>query len=223
MKHDTDKSVPVRDDRWLQQECPEAYYMLRAIEGSAEALGWLREKSTTLFLFTRALAGDRQAAGAFRPGHGLDFDDLFGMIRHFDLGHWLGEHHPDLHLVFEAIKGDEGALRRLKRHKAALGRLAESLGPLYRNFHGGDPAADPPAAAGGGGISEDAAADVGCLIGELHLSKGDYAKAVEAFSRSLEVEPTADAYEGRARAYQALAESDARRALELRDRAAVPG
>jgi hypothetical protein len=63
---------------------------------------------------------------------------------------------------------------------------------------------------------ESVTADTACLIGELHLSKGDYAKAVEAFSRSIHSSPTADAHEGRAKAYRALAEADERRADKLR-------
>jgi hypothetical protein len=60
------------------------------------------------------------------------------------------------------------------------------------------------------------AADTACLIGELHLNKGDYLKAVEAFTRALESSPSVDAYEGRARAYRALAASDERKAGGLR-------
>jgi len=62
------------------------------------------------------------------------------------------------------------------------------------------------------------AADTACLIGELHLSKGDYAKAVEAFSRAIRSAPTPDAYEGRARAYRALAEADERRGADAEER-----
>ena len=47
-------------------------------------------------------------------------------------------------------------------------------------------------------IPSSTAADVGCLIGELHLSKGEYHKAIEAFTRAIENQPTADVYEGRA-------------------------
>ena len=63
----------------------------------------------------------------------------------------------------------------------------------------------------------DAAADVSLLIGEMHLRQGDYFKAIEAFTRSIEADPTAaDEYEGRARAYRALAARDERKARELR-------
>jgi hypothetical protein len=65
-------------------------------------------------------------------------------------------------------------------------------------------------------LTGDAAADVSCLIGELHLSKGDYAKAVEAFTRAIDTRPTADAYHGRARALRALAALDERKSQELR-------
>ncbi len=66
-------------------------------------------------------------------------------------------------------------------------------------------------------IPEAAAADVSLLIGEMHLKAGEYAKAVEAFTRSIETNPAAaDEYEGRARAYRALADEDERRAREFR-------
>jgi hypothetical protein len=66
-------------------------------------------------------------------------------------------------------------------------------------------------------ISGDEAADVSCLIGEMHLSKGDYTKAVEAFSRAIDHKPTPDAFYGRARAYRSLAIQDERRVLDLVD------
>jgi hypothetical protein len=223
MKHETDAQIPVRDDRWLERESPEVYWMLRAVEADdPAAYVWLRERSAVLYLFTRAVAGDRTAAAAFGPGHPLDLDDLVGLIRHDDRAHWLGDRHPELHLLFDAVQGDDGALRRLKRKKAPLGRLAEAVRARYRDFEAADDPPPAPAPHAPGEMPEAAASDVGCLIGELHLSKGDYRRAVEAFGRSLEVTPTPDAYEGRARAYRALAELDERRALELRRRAATP-
>lgn len=60
------------------------------------------------------------------------------------------------------------------------------------------------------------AADTACLVGELHLSRGDCGKAIEAFSRAIGLHPTADAYQGRARAYRVLAEQDDERARGLR-------
>jgi hypothetical protein len=216
MKHPTDEPIPTRDDGWLQRECPEAWHMLRAVEGDDTAFAWLREKGAALYLFTRAVAGDRRAAAALVPGHGLDLDDLFGMIWHYDLGHWLGERHPELSILFEAVKGDDGALRRLKRRKAHLARLAEAVAGLYLHYQQEGPPEEPEPPPVDGHIPGPAAADVGCLIGELHLSKGDFERAVEAFTRSLESEPTADAFEGRARAYRGLAERDERRALDHR-------
>jgi len=65
-------------------------------------------------------------------------------------------------------------------------------------------------------VAGSEAADAACLVGELHLSKGDYRKAVEAFTRAIEEGPTADAHEGRAKAYRALAAEDDRAARNLR-------
>jgi hypothetical protein len=221
MKQDTDTPVPVRDDRWLERESPEVYWMLRAVENNDPAAYlWLRERSAVLYLFTRAVASDRTAAAAFGPGHPLDMDDLFGLIHHDDRAHWLGDRHPELHLLFDAMQGDDAALKRLKRKKAPLGRLAEDVRARYREFEAA-PVEEPPPAAphAPGEMPDGAASDVGCLIGELHLSKGDFGRAIEAFGRSLAVTATADACEGRARAYRALADQDERRALELRQRA----
>lgn len=60
------------------------------------------------------------------------------------------------------------------------------------------------------------AADAAYLVGEMHLSKGAYRKAVEAFTRSIEDSPSADAFEGRARAYRGLADEDERTAAGLK-------
>ena len=66
-------------------------------------------------------------------------------------------------------------------------------------------------------IPEGAAADVSLLIGEMHLKDGEFARAIEAFTRAIEANPqAADEYEGRARAYRALAAEDERKARELR-------
>lgn len=72
-------------------------------------------------------------------------------------------------------------------------------------------------------LTEGAAADVSLLIGEMHFKEGEFARAVEAFTRAIESNPqAADEYEGRARAYQALATEDERKARELRAAAALP-
>jgi hypothetical protein len=60
-----------------------------------------------------------------------------------------------------------------------------------------------------------AAADAACLIGEMHLVQGEPVRAIEAFTRAVEAHPTADAYQGRARAYRELARRDEQRAREV--------
>ncbi len=65
-------------------------------------------------------------------------------------------------------------------------------------------------------LKGNAAADAACLIGEMHLRKGEPEKAIEAFTRALASHPTADAYEGRAKAYRALADRDDRQARACR-------
>jgi len=202
-------------DGWLREENPDVYYMLRALDGDEGAFGWLERKSAALYLFTRALAGDKKALKALESAGELDLQDLDATIATCDLDQWLDEKRPELSMVFEAIKGDDDALRRLRRKRSGLAKLAEALRGSYRKEQQGDPARDPDHPAGGP-IPDGAAADMGCLIGEMHLGKGDYGKAVEAFTRSIESNPSPDVYEGRARAYRALALQDERKAQELR-------
>ena len=209
-------------DGWLREEYPDLYYMLRAVDGDPEALGWLELKSRGLALFTRAVGGDRKALKTLGSGQRLDLDDFYGTIDNCDVSPWLSDKHPELALLCAAIKGDDDALRRLKRKKASLAKLAQAVRGPYEEYRRRDPdalAAPTPAPDPGQAIPDGAAADVGCLIGELHLSQGDFAKAVEAFTRSIDNNPSADVYEGRARAYRALAAEDERRARELRAKA----
>jgi hypothetical protein len=97
--------------------------------------------------------------------------------------------------------------------EAPRGRYPRVTGRVGRN--------PPRPAAGAAGGSQELggpeAADTACLVGELHLSRGDHGKAVEAFSRAIELRPTTDAFLGRARAYRALAEADERSARQARD------
>jgi hypothetical protein len=208
-----------QDRAWLERENPEIYYLLRAMDQNAEALRWLQTKGEGLYLFARALGGDRKALQLFKGDRTPRLDEVYDTIYHCDLEEWLGENYPDLHLLFEAVRGDEASLKRLRRKKVALGRLAEGLRAGYRDYHEEEEPAPAPQGNGSADIPEGAAADVGLLIGEMHLKNGEFHKAVEAFSRSLESEPTADAYDGRARAYLALAADDERSARGLRDRA----
>jgi hypothetical protein len=121
----------------------------------------------------------------------------------------LAERHPELQLLLKAVRGDDGAHHRLQRKKAGLGRLVRFLRDVCGAGQGPDDGAD-------GSITEHAAADVGLLVGEQHLREGNFHRALAAFSRAIEVEPTPDAYEGRARAYRGLAENDERKAAALR-------
>jgi len=72
---------------------------------------------------------------------------------------WLAERHPELHGVFEADQGRRGAVAPAQRKKRA-----DELARLVR-----------AAAKSDDGLAETAsggAADVGCLVGEMHLSRG---------------------------------------------------
>jgi hypothetical protein len=220
MKDTTENKASVPDRAWLVEEDPEVYYLLRGMEGDREALKWLKHKGEGLYLFAKALDGDRPALDALSSRKPSELADLCDTIAHCDVEQWLEEHYPDLHRLFAFVRGDETTLRGLKHRKVTCKRLAEVVRKKYRNYHDADADGEPEASANGApAIPEGAAADVGCLIGEMHLQNEEFHKAVEAFSRAVETNPTADAYEGRARAYRGLADLDERAAQLLRGRA----
>src|SRR5436190_14938477 len=190
-----------QNDTWLKAENADLYWMLRALTGDADALMRLESEGRGLALFTRALTGDKKALAALDEGGDLELDYVHGLAENCQQCGWLAERHPVLHAVFEAIKGDEGPLRHLKEKKPGLTKLAR----LVRGAREVTPK-----------LTAASPADVGCLVAEMHLSKGEYVKAIEAFTRALETAPTPDAYEGRARAYRALADADELRAAELK-------
>ena len=191
------------DDAWLKDDNPDLYLILHTLAGDADALGRLEREGRGLALFTLVLAGNKKALAALQTGGDLELDYVHGLAHNCQQSGWLAERHPELHGVFEAIKGDEGPLRRLKGKKPGLIKLAR----LVRAAAKSDDALTEASSGG--------AADVGCLVGEMHLSKGEYARAVEAFTRSLVVSPTPDAFEGRAKAYRGLAALDEQRARAL--------
>jgi tetratricopeptide (TPR) repeat protein len=186
------------------------HHLLEALDGHKEALGWLDEYRRGLALFIRALNNGRKAIDNLREMRPEEWDQLFEAICNDTLAQTLEERHPDVALLFEAVKGDNEALTQVSRKKPTHGKLATAIREFHERYLlGGD---EQPT---GSGIPTSAAADVGCLIGEMHLSKGEYHKAIEAFSRAIENQPTADAFEGRAKAYRALAALDEHRALEM--------
>jgi tetratricopeptide (TPR) repeat protein len=210
-------------DGWLREEHPDLYYMLQAVDGDAEALDWLAYRSPGLQLFTRALAGDADALARLDSDDPIDLDDLFGHLDNSLNGGswtpWLREHRPDWALLFEAIRGDVEAMTQLegKADLIDLARAVHRRYDLFRQQGPHDEFADYPTEEDP--FANGAAADMGCLVGEMHLKKGDYHRAVEAFSRSLATTPSPDVFEGRARAYRALALRDERRAREMRRQA----
>ncbi len=180
-----------------------------AADGDAAAESRLQSRGEALRLLPRAIRGERHAFAALRTADPLELDALCGTLLTTEQPEGLDQRHPELHLLLEAVRGDEASQHRLLRKKPGLGRLAIFL----RDICGAAEAAD---GAGNGSLTGDAAADVGLLVGEQHLREGHYARALAAFTRAIEVEPTPDAYEGRARAYRGMAEADDRRARALR-------
>jgi len=202
-------------DFWLKEENPDLYSMLQALDGSLEAQAWLVNKSPGLSVFTRAIAGDKHAPEELEQLDVQELDYVHGAILNCDQTQWLAERSPELGLLFEALKGDDEALKHLKHKKKTWGKLAERLRLLFQRSDEAPPAALTP---GPVPLTEEGVqADVGLLVGEYHLQRKEYAQAVEAFTRAIATSPTPDAYDGRARAYIALAQEDERRALQLRE------
>jgi tetratricopeptide (TPR) repeat protein len=194
-------------DGWLEQAYPAIHYLVLALESNERALAWLDGNSKGVATFSRALTGHKKAVEALADAN---LSDLFEILDNDDLSKWLAERRPELHLLFGAIQGDANAVAQLKRKRPARARLAAVVRELHEKYR------QQARADNHDGLDGEAAADVGCLIGEMHLSNGAYDKAVEAFTRALEVEPAADLYEGRARAYRGLADNDDHKAADLR-------
>jgi hypothetical protein len=195
------------DDRWLKEDNPDIFLILHALAGDAGALAGLEREGRGLALFTLALAGNKKALGALEKGGDLELDYVHGLAVNCQQCGWLAERHPELYAVFEAVKGDERPLRRLKGKKPGLTKLARLVRAAATSED-----AERASRDGDGG-----AADIGCLVGEMHLERGAFAPAVEAFTRAISVAPTPDALEGRAEAYRGLAALDERQARELRE------
>jgi hypothetical protein len=208
----TKKNGKAHADDWLEQAYPEMHYLLLALEGEGPALDWLKENSAGVSVLARAMTGRKKALAELHADEPAELGDLFELIDNEDLTTWLAERQPELHLMFEAIKGDAGATHKLQRARPGRAKLALVLRALHE-------AHLLKVRDGANGGLEGNAADVGCLIGEMHLSKGDYENAVKAFTRAIAVGPGADLYQGRAKAYRGLAENDERKAAELRHRA----
>ncbi|HEY7426405.1 MAG TPA: tetratricopeptide repeat protein [Gemmataceae bacterium] len=201
------------DLAWLKADDPEIYHLLRALDGDLDALRWLKLHGDGLFLFVEALTGAKEAVDSLEAQPTDKLIDLFDTIAHCDVEEWLHENHTELQRLFAFVRGDDTALRGLKQRRAICKRVGEIVRAKYRDYRDEDSEEAAP-------VAEGAAADVGCLIGEMHLQQQEYHKAIEAFSRAIESDPTPDAYAGRARAYRALAALDDHAAAEAHARTA---
>ena len=217
MKQDSQARIIETDLAWLKNDEPEIYHLLLALEGDLDALRWLKLHGDGLFLFVEALSRHKEAVETLQAHPADKLLDLFDTISHSDVDEWLRENHADLHALFAYIRGDDDALKGIKNKKAAFKRVAEIVREKYRD-HRDEDADGAAAASNTAELPEGAAADVGCLIGEMHLHNREYHKAIEAFSRAIANDPTPDAYTGRARAYRALAALDDHAAAELHSR-----
>ena len=193
---------------WLEQAFPQMHYLLLALDGDPSAGRWLSSNSTGVSLLARSIDGDIPATEALAAGQPGDHDDLFELMENEDIVLHLSIRRPDIHRMFAAVRGDADALERLGRKHSSLARLVPTLQAFHKRM----------IQAQNGEVTGGTVADMGCLIGEMHLRQGEYEKAVEAFTRALETQPAADLYEGRARAYRGIAEQDERDARKMRSR-----
>jgi tetratricopeptide (TPR) repeat protein len=191
---------------------PAIRHVLSFLDGERDGLHWLEAHRPGLACLLRALDGGPKAREKLKGLEPAHWDEVFEAVASEELEPHLLADHQEVYLLFAAVKGHEDSLTALQRHKRSFAQLAG----LIREAHERSLVCGPRKKHNGL-LASSTAADVGCLIGEMHLSRGEYHKAIEAFTRALENAPTADAYEGRARAWQALADLDARCALELRN------
>jgi hypothetical protein len=187
--------------------------LLDALDGTRDALTWLDEHRPGLALFVRAVDGGPRARARLQDLPATQWDQLFDAVCNEELSQELLVRRQEVWLLFDAVRGNDASLAQLRRQKPSLVRLANLIREGNEKIvaEGNCPPAD------GTTIPASAAADVGCLIGEMHLARGEYDKAVEAFTRAIENGPTADVFQGRARAFRALAARDEGRARNLRE------
>ncbi|MFQ3594480.1 MAG: hypothetical protein SNJ82_14990, partial [Gemmataceae bacterium] len=157
----------------------------------------------------RLLSGEKEALIKMQKGSPEALMDLFELVDNEDLDRLLAQRHPALHLLFRALRGDQAAGRDLKRLHSGYHRHLKALREIHERFLRQKQIAAEP-------FGNSTAADMGCLVGELHLKQGEWEKAIEAFTRAIETQPAADLYEGRARAYRGLADQDIERAQLIR-------
>jgi tetratricopeptide (TPR) repeat protein len=205
------KSAPCESPRWLEQAFPQLHWLLAALKNEERALPWLEANSHGVAVLTRALLGDKQARVALEREPTDDLGDLFELIDNEDLLRWLETREPDVWLLLLAVNRDEEAATLLKSRRPSYAQLVPILHRSHERLlacpiHGEDP------------LQTSALADMGCLVGEMHLRQGEYEKAIEAFTRAIETRPAADLFEARARAYQAMAEQDQSAAVLMRGR-----
>ena len=179
---------------------PVMQHLLKFLDGSHDVLDWLDRNRPGLACLLRALNGGPKAREKLLELAASQWDEIFELTASEELEPHLLRHHPEEHSLFAAVLGEEDAIKLLRKHKPSYLLLAD----LIRKAHERSLAAARRAESYGRGNGSEAA-DVGCLIGEKHLAEGDFPRAIEAFTRSIETKPTADALEGRARAYRALA------------------
>src|SRR5690349_15890341 len=109
MKDQSTTRAAETDLAWLKNDDPEIYHLLRALDGDLDALRWLKLRGDGLFLFVEALTGAKEAMDSLEARSSDKLSDLFDTIAHCDVEDWLNENHPELHRVFEYVRGDDSA------------------------------------------------------------------------------------------------------------------
>src|SRR5262249_3599817 len=118
--------------------------LLPPLDGRKEALAWLETHRHGLAVFARALANGRKALENLRTMSAAEWDHLFELVCDDGLDEAVQDKHPDVHQLFEAVKGDDEALARLQRKRPSYARLVGTI----RAFHGQFLLASPDRASG---------------------------------------------------------------------------
>lgn len=185
-------------------------HFLDAVRGERDALKWLDDHRSGLALFVRALEGGPRAREKLLALTLQEWEELFAVISDEEVYREMVRDQPEVAALIDAVRGDDHVLEHLRKLKPSFAQVATLIREANENAIA--------AQDNDGRFDGSAAADVGCLVGEMHLERGEFTEAVVAFSRAIANEPCPDAYLGRARAYQALAELDEEQALALRAR-----
>src|SRR5436309_3319028 len=90
---------------------------LTSLDGENGGLAWLEQHRPGLACLVRALEGGPKARQKLKDLPPPKWDEIFEVIASEELEQHLFASHQEERSLFAAVKGDEDALKRLRRHK----------------------------------------------------------------------------------------------------------